>query len=235
MKLYRMQTERLGLNYGYYSISTRKSFDWVPWDCGIEPCPAGSRLIRKFPGVFERFGGPLGDFISGVGPILARRDVAHELASHFRGVEPRPVRIARSWSKRVGSAPAEEVLELWIPLQISATPDRATVNERIDCKECGRIGYRLAGVEGPPSEVEINGRWEMRPGPRRRTREGLQVTWDEMGESHFVQTDGFNLCTEPVRDFIIERAYTNICFYEYGEVVERIDLPSSSNVDAVER
>lgn len=100
--------------------------------------------------------------------------------------------------------------------------ERSTIDLQDYCLECGTSGiYKILGAEEPPREALIDDRWEMQPRNPRDPQMGIFVSASELGGCKVFTYGGrYNLCTEEVRGFIIEKGYQGPNFLEVGMVTD---------------
>jgi len=82
--------------------------------------------------------------------------------------------------------------------------------------------YELHGVERTTSRWDKDLRDLVSAHVSRIPGQGLYVRAGELGKADLFRVEefsGWQFCTDPVKHFIEKRAYTNIAFEEYGEVI----------------
>src|SRR5690606_16027233 len=92
--LYRIQTEEnLGSEFGYFIPASGKRVRVCADDCPADadkivgPAELHLEYTATQPG---------GDFCTGIGPLLARREVAHVLASEFESIVLLPIHVVKT-------------------------------------------------------------------------------------------------------------------------------------------
>ena len=215
--LFRISCEPpLGTNFGYF-IPADDAYERVKVCDG--DCPFGAYgLIRRDPYRVEWTGGPIGDFCSAIGHMVARVEVCQELEDRFDGFECRPIEVVEPKGPR-GQKLQQLFREICPLVHHDEAPERSTLLIKNRCERCGRKRTTLEGVEMLPSEEKIGDRWYPTPRKPRSPGMGVLLTSDEMQGAQIVRA-GFLLCTQPVRDWIIERGFSNVSFLEYGEIIE---------------
>lgn len=236
--LFRVRTERiLGETYGYFYPhsdhvvkwkKTRASPRGEPIDpngllekiCQLNDCPFGQ--YRRIPGSALELawtGGPMGDFTSAIGPILALRSVGEELAARFGGLDLLPICVTKPKGER-GMRSQEKVWHLKPTRVIQFNPELSTLELKAGCDVCGRRSYRILGTETDPGEELIGERWEPVPGKPRQPGNGVLLPRSAIEGTPIFLYEPFTLVTDDVRRFIEGKAWTNVRFQEYGEVVD---------------
>ncbi len=202
----------MGACYGYFSPTGTKRV--VVCD---DSCPVGRyQLIKSIPRLFDWSGGPEGDFASAIGPMAATLDTAsrlqafglesEEIAVHWpRGKEGK--RLAGSYRLlRPSVAPPAH----WKTTQ---TPDQT-------CPKCGRIRTgTLIGYEELGSIVKNDQCVPIVEKPR-QPEHGLYITRSSLERSTFFSYGEMLLCTSGGRQWIENEGLSNVCFAEYGEIVD---------------
>lgn len=224
MRLYRFDNEEiLGANFGYFT--TNGGGRAVGRPCLPPPdCPYGAgewRWTRPRP--VDYMGGPVGDFMTTGNFLVARREVAEELASNFTQIRLSPIVVSESKPRYKGP----EMLELELPFVVPFNPNISTLRMGSFCRHCGRVRYEVEGIELRAREVKIGERWEMvDPEPRKPGQGVIVFERDLDGRDFFTfGWDWFRLCTQRAKDHIEERGWTNVSFTEYGEVVPEDWVP----------
>jgi hypothetical protein len=236
--LFRVRTERiLGETYGYFYPhsdhvvkwkKTRTSPRGEPIDpsgllekiCQRNDCPFGP--YRRIPGSALELawtGGPMGDFTSAIGPVLALRSVGEELAARFGGLDLLPICVTKPKGER-GMRIQEKVWHLKPTRVIQYNPELSTLELKAGCDVCGRRSYRILGTETDPGEELIGERWEPVPGRPRRPGNGVLLPRSAIEGTPIFLYEPFTLVTDDVRRFIEAKGWTNVRFLEYGEVVD---------------
>ena len=166
----------------------------------------------------------IGDFVFAVAPIIAKQTVAKELAQHFKGFTTRAVNFPEHPNLMRPTPPKQtRKKRVWLPYEgpplcemvvtheVNLLP-QSTVEYESVCKECGRPVYKsFNGVETRRGEL-------ITP---RTPGQGLFVTKKSLAGCDFFKprNSGLTLCTDRVKEFIEQRGYTNITFWEMGEVI----------------
>jgi hypothetical protein len=93
----------------------------------------------------------------------------------------------------------------------------------VDCQTCGRVRFGFEGVETHTARFDPR-RKEMVPVDRRRVPgKGLYVRADDLGDADFFrvrEARGWDFCTDRFKEFVEERGFSNVAFWEYGDVIE---------------
>ena len=192
----------------------------------------------------------IGDFIwtlSGTAPIVIR-SVCEDLNSRFGGFECGPV--VMKWDKKFERPakpnprarkrvwlPYEgpPLCELWITKKVHIDPERTTAKLMERCGTCARERWEIQCVEwhkeGALDFLDECPEWYRRKlNPKnfepvdvvRVPGAGMFVSERDLGEASVFETYefGWAFCTDDVKRFIEERKYTNVTFWEFGEVVD---------------
>jgi hypothetical protein len=190
------------------------------------------RSVRVAPLVIEWEKGStvIGDFVwpGFATELVVRAHIFKTLQQRFGGIEARPVQIVpvkhkpkrrvedgqlHTWSNHV------DLVDMRILTHVNADVSKTT--QQLVVHEDGGMEYEYAGIEHlewfPVSGALVP---ECRRVPR-LPGTGIFVSSDALkGQSVFIvdECPAWNLCTDPVRDFILEEKYTNIDFFEAGEL-----------------
>ncbi len=214
--LYRIQTEEnLGSEFGYFIPASGKKVRVCRDDCPANPY----KIVRPAELHLEYTSTqPGGDFCSGIGPLLARREVAHVLASEFESIVLLPIHVVKS-SKRRAHAFQQEYVELcprqqFIPWM---TETRLITNT---CRLCRRRLDQMADHDLFFARNEcIDGRWVHIPPSPRKPGVGILMPYESIRGLDIFGFNSFLICTPVVKSFIESRGWSNVSFVEYGEVV----------------
>ena len=231
MKLYRLQRDwEMGteLRFGYFTPSLRGTSRPVGRPCPLgAKCPFGAVEWRRTrPAHVAYTGGPVGDFISADGHLVARREVAEELASRFTQIQPTPLTVSEPKRGEAVRYKGPELLELHVSFRVAFNPSISSLTLRTCCQGCGRVDYDVEGVELPRREVKIGDRWEMVNREPRKPGQGVILFEEDLdGRDFFTYGRWLPLCTERAKDYIEDRGWTNVSFTEYGEVVPEDWVP----------
>lgn len=161
--------------------------------------------------------------------MVVKQHVFRELQERFGGIEAGPVEvIPPKWKRKKRPTPGRGSVTIWsedlhlVEVQIrhfvDLDRDRSCI-KRIN--ENGETRNVIEGAEGiewrdnPDDVLPIRTRVPRRPGGGIFVKASLLE-----GHSFFKVYDypGMNLCTDSVRDFILDKGYTNIDFFELGEL-----------------
>lgn len=189
----------------------------------------GRRFERLFPAKIEYLGGQVADFHNAGTTLIARRSVAEELTGRFPGIEVKDVLMHTGVSLWSGSEKrpimareysGPELAELWFPLDVPPNPRLSSLLEVDRCDECGILAYEVMGVERiskvEPSELFRNGF-----NYHRSPDMGLRIRRSDLGANFAYRFNGGRRqVLEPVRDYILERGFTNADFIDYGEIID---------------
>ena len=236
--LFRLETERiLGDTYGYFYPHSDHVVKWkkvrgsphrVPVNaegvlervCPRDDCPMSPyQFVETDALELAWTGGPMGDFTSAIGPILALRSVGEELAARFGGLDLLPICVTKPKGER-GTRIQEKVWHLKPTRVIRFNPELSTLELKAGCDVCGRRSYRILGTETDPGEELIGERWEPVPGRPRQPGNGVLLPRSAIEGTPIFLYEPFTLVTDDVRRFIEGKAWTNVRFQEYGEVVD---------------
>lgn len=177
----------------------------------------------------------IGDFVWAHGHVVVKASVIEALSERFHGAEAgpiemwqdprlhRPRRVTRRTKPRVW-LPYEgpPLVELVVPATVKADESRSTLKDHWVCHECGRPSGEVPGIERKWGDHLISGGITFQASPR-QPGVGYLISSKEMGGLDFVrlyQAGGLILLTAPVKRFIEEREYSNIDFWEVGEVFD---------------
>jgi hypothetical protein len=171
----------------------------------------------------------------GSGAILVTKHVLKALLTHFSGFEgasvemiqdpklKRPSRPNRRSKRRVW-LPYEgpPVQELWITTRVPSDLQRSSLQLTIHCPACGFRFYQILGGERAETKWD---RTIMRSEYTRVPRvpgQGLFVREKDLAGADLfkaIERDDHTLCTDRAKDFITEQGFTNVEFFEIGELV----------------
>jgi len=218
---------------------------WGPIREGQGPCPECNsvRQRRIQPMIIEWEPGSefVGDFsFLGGDSIAVTERVVHALQGKFKGFElgpvqmvqdpklKRPTRITKRTKPRVW-LPYEGPLlfDLWITSWVQMDEDRSTARIIRNCSTCGLKTYEVSGVEhveynkvewkAEPSEFELL-KWRI----GRVSGQGIYVRRSDLKGADIFRVHEFPawiFCTNDVKEFIEIEGYTNVTFFEMGELV----------------
>jgi hypothetical protein len=207
----------LGAAYGYFYPDTKH-----PTRLRVcsDDCPVSShKLIPPDPFELSYSGGREGDFAVAVVAMLARQSVALELEAMFSGLSVCPISLRKPGGRR-GAVLEDRYRELRPALDLPPSPEKSSLEIVAECPRCGQRTYRLLGVQTEPSEVEVDGRWIGVPGKSRVSGKGIIASQADLHGADFFVFLGRLICRETVKDHIEGRGYTNVEFWEYGELVD---------------
>jgi hypothetical protein len=188
--------------------------------------------IRVPPLVIEWERGPtlIGDFVwPYVSELVVQEHVFRTIEREFGGIKAEGVEIV-PLKRKPKKAPEDGNLHTWsdrldlvgiqIMTHVNADPDRST--RQLIVREDGQTEYEFEGIE----HVEWNRvRGDLLPERKRVPRmpgTGIFVKSCALaGQSLFKvrQCPAWNFCTDRVRDFILGKRFTNVDFYEMGELL----------------
>lgn len=229
MKLYRIGSEEhLGSNFGYFTPNLEGTSRPVGRPCPLgSDCPLGTvNRRRRRPARLNYVGGPVGDFMDAIDFLVARREVAEELALSFTEIRPSPIVVNGPKRGEAVRYKGPEMLELRLAFVVPYNPGISSLRMRSCCTGCRRVSYEVEGMELRPREVKIDDRWVMVDREPRQPGQGVIVFEQDLdGRDFFTFGDWLQLCTERAKRFIEERGWTNVSFIEYGEVVAEDWVP----------
>jgi len=176
---------------------------------------------------WERGSNAIGDFSwPGFGDNVAvTTRVREELAHRFRGFEFGPVEIestrtsGQRQTDRSHDAEAQ-LCELWVTTNVGMDPERSSAWLVKRCGACGREEYMLEDVEREQTEWDADSKQLVRHRFRRRPGRGLYIgerTLDGASIFHVREFPAWILCTDPVKQSIEMKGFTNVAFFESGE------------------
>jgi len=173
----------------------------------------------------------LGDFTwPGWGTdVVVTNEVLTSLESCFSGFEPGAVEMVQNPKSRRSkrSKPrvwlpyhGPELFELWITANVDADKERSSIFIEDRCAQCGHETFRVEGIE------TITRRWD----PERQelvvchsprvSGQGVFLGMSELREVDLfrvTQLPSWILCKCAVRDYLLERDFSNVAFLEVGE------------------
>jgi hypothetical protein len=191
-----------------------------PWARGSDRCPVcglwSSREWAPIKLYWEPGSERVGDF---VWPYLDRDLVVQEHVADtlklFAGFEVRPIEFVENPQKRLPKRPPRVTLpyegpplsELWITTWADIDRGLTTAELLSRCDACGKEKWKYSPWVGSFTEQPM----------------GVPVSAGQLvgaGLFRVRQFSGWSLCTEPVRDAIVEAGFTNVYLTEVGKVVE---------------
>ncbi len=188
----------------------------------------GRRFERIFPAEIEYLGGPVGDFQQASNILISPREVALDLARNFEGIELREVRVYSGvsfWSDPKRRKPlmakaysGPDLVEIWMPLKIAYDPKLSKIVETGRCDACGILNYQVPGVERLPNDKRSS-LYHNGLNYRRDPADGIRVRMAALNGASGFRYGGRLMVLAPVRDYILERGYTNADFIDYGETL----------------
>jgi len=206
------------------------------WTNGSETgaCPecSSSRQQRAQPLilVWEPGSDVVGDFVwPGFGSeVVATEPVFDALESRFAGFERGSIEmveepdLAAQGSRPRVSLPYEgpPLYELWTTAWASADIDRSTVRLDRRCGTCGTEFWEVDGVEHWDSVFDPGKRQLVRTRVSRDPQFGIYLRGENLAGADIfrvTQFPGWVFCTDPVRELVRERTFTNVDFMEMGE------------------
>ena len=165
----------------------------------------------------------IGDFMHCGGRVIAHREIISELVTRFCGAcevkakfslpQAEPANAKKKTKKKdVMPDLYPEIAVLHISKEIDPLP-QSTVSFSDRCSGCG--SYHIESLTG----VE---QWDLRAHTPRVDGSGLFVRSEDLDGCDFFRPrhSGYVLCTDRVREFVLERGYTNVRFLEFGNVIE---------------
>jgi len=187
--------------------------------------------IRVSPLVLEWQRGSeiVGDFLwpSFEGDIAVVERVFRELQERFGGIEARPVKVIRPKWRRRQRRSKNGSLTIWsqdfhfvdvrLLHQVDWDWDKSCIRTT---EEEGQIIHEVLGGERLKVEVDPE-TFEVRSQRLLRVEGGGIFVKASLLEGHSffkVSQSKWNLCTDAVRHFILEKGYTNVDFCEVGEL-----------------
>ena len=211
------------------------------WDAvnRTDPCPecTSSHQTRVKPLVIEWETGSdiVGDFMwPGLGNIAVREEVIRALMSEFNGVEPGPVEMVQDSKlrkpKRITKRTKPRIwlpylgpplCDLWVNYWVHMDYERTTAELIKTCETCGRHIYDIVGLEREDMSWDNNRLALIKTHIPRSSGQGLYVPMKDLSGNDIFKVNEFDawiLCTDRVRNFINENAFTNVTFFEVGEL-----------------
>jgi len=184
--------------------------------CGASMAP--DRLIVEWDDGSDT----IGDFTHARGNLVSTERVYKELRREFKRLESRPVVMydhpnlyrpkGRTKRRRVWlpyEGPPLRTLDF--PHVVDLRPESTVVVDST-CEKCGRVTYEeFVGIEERRGDRHVP----------RKPGKGLFVSAAQVGDNDFftVRDTGLKLCTTTVREFVEAQGYTNVEFYEVGNIV----------------
>lgn len=172
----------------------------------------------------------VGDFtMPSPADLMVKRTVADELLKEgFKGFEVGPVEMVPNREYKLGKRrdmiqlPYEgpELVDIYINHHVHANLERSTL--KVKGHDKGRLVYGLEGHERiePVKWDRMTGELERIHIPRTPGM-GIYVDGSTLGGCDFfkVKEAWWILCTNRVREFILNQGYTNVALFEVGETV----------------
>jgi hypothetical protein len=175
----------------------------------------------------------IGDFVW-VGldsEIVVTDRVMNELLAAFRGFERGAVemvdnthpRSTRNVQPRV-SLPYEgpALSEMWVTAEVDIDKEHTTATLESTCAHCGRESWNLSGAELWLRRYDVERGLLLERAPRIE-HEGIVIKDRDLRHVDVFrvrQLPAWVLCTSPVREFILDRGFTNVGFFEVGETAQ---------------
>ena len=198
-------------------------------------CTASSEG-RARPLIFEWEPGSkvVGDFVwAAISYVAAQATVFEVLSQRFSGFEGGPVHIveAPKISKRpekyrkhriVLPYEGPELIELWVTESVEMDMERSTVEVEKTCSDCGRVFYRIDGVERSTFHFNKEN-YEYRKFRIPRTPgAGIFIRSGQLNGNDVFKVPGigWTFCTDRFKRFVNEQQFTNISFWEMGDIIE---------------
>jgi hypothetical protein len=198
----------------------------------------GQERIRPLVMEWEPDSDRIADFTwtgSSTDPAVTE-SVVEALRMRFRGFEPgpvemvqdpklvRPTRITKRTKPRVW-LPYEEppLFDLWVVAWVHADLDLSTIKIVKQCNMCRRVVYEVSGIETWRSEWDATERVLRTTHVPRVPGQGFVVRRTDLKGAdifHIYEVPGPIVVTEPVKDFIEEKGFTNVAFAEVGDVAD---------------
>jgi hypothetical protein len=190
------------------------------------------RTVRTPPLIIEWEPGSteVGDLTwAGCGDYMVKRSVAEDLQNAgFRGFEPGPV-VMRPNSdcpnrkRGIIRLPYEgpELVDLWTTKWVPIDRDKSSL--QIKGEDASGPLFDLVGFERTEIVAWIRETGELvREHIPRKPGMGAYVHEASLDGCSLFQIEelpGWIVCTDPVRDFMLAKGYTNVTFFEIGDVV----------------
>jgi hypothetical protein len=207
-------------------------------------CTSAPSVALTPPFVIEwlPYGDQLADFVwsqGGTGAPIVRGTIGQVLAAHFNGFELAEVQMVQRPNLKRPARPTKRVkARVWLPYEgpplrylhtttcVHLDADRSTGHFEIDCKMCGRRDFAPEGVEehtvqygpyragGPAGDTPID--------RARNAGAGVYVRAANLRDADVFRIEEvphLRFCTDRFREFVLEEEYTNVTFWEYGEIL----------------
>lgn len=216
----------------YASAGRRGS--WTD-SANVGPCPVCSASLQQRAQplviVWEPGSDMVGDFVwPGFGSEIVVADrVLAALQSRFTGFEPGPIEMIEEpdlllRDRRRVTLPytGPALHELWTTSWVDADLKRSTVELESKCAQCGMESWRVDGIEHWDSVFDPQERRLIRTRVPRIADSGVYIrAVDLRGADIFRvrQLPGWVFCTDPVRDLVLERGFSNADFLEMGDAM----------------
>ncbi|MFZ5833331.1 MAG: hypothetical protein ACOY3P_24845 [Planctomycetota bacterium] len=188
--------------------------------CGRRVCEPADHMEAEW-----QYGSDeIGDFTFAYGHVVVKSQIADELLEHFEGFRKGLIVFPHHASRQEPETRESRARKrIWLPYKgpslcemvpttvVGFDPSTAARIER-RCDECGLVIY-----EWPKGIEEVRGRIRC----PREPGKGLFFQRSALGQASFFrpQHTGFVLCTETVKDFMEQKAYTNVEFLEVGDIL----------------
>lgn len=213
---------------------------WSPMKNGLKICPECTQPLQKRikPLVIEWESGSdvIGDFLWPEFASIAVSERSFKaLESQFEGFErgpiemiqdpklTRPKRITKRTTPRIW-LPYEDMhlFELLVTSWVHIDMQKSTVKYINKCNTCAQEFYEVTGIEHSKRSWNsyLGEMFEMRV--PREPGQGVFIDETNLNGADIFRVHEFPawpLCTDRVKDFIVKEKFTNIIFFEMGEII----------------
>ena len=115
--------------------------------------------------------------------------------------------------------------EMWVTAWVDIDRERSTASLQSSCGHCGTELWNLSGAEHWESHYDLARGGLSREKVPRTEHGGIVINAGELGQADVFRVRQFPawvLCTSTVREFILDRGYSNVDFLEMGEALDAV-------------
>jgi hypothetical protein len=166
--------------------------------------------------------------------VVVSESAGRELKSEFGGFEFGPIEMIQERRLKRPKRPSRAKPRVWLPYEgpplhdlwvtewVAADMSLTTSAIHRTNPETGKVVRALVGIESHSVDYDLDKQELVITPIPRQAGKGLFIRRGSLGSVGIFRCVEFVapiLCTEPVRDYIVAREYTNIAFNEMGEIV----------------
>lgn len=210
-----------------------------PWETKDRPCRGcyvGSKTITPYPLILEWLPGSdiIGDFSwPGCGRAVVKVSVLEKIVRQFPMVYSHLITMIQDAKLKIPKNKGRARPRVWLPYEgpelmelvpIRCIPEHPNTTRRItsQCEVCGQMNTELDGYELKESRWDQQKR-DLVPYHRPRVRgKGLFISKANVDQCPIFRVEPFVsrvFCTDEFKFFIEEHRFTNIDFFDYGDVI----------------